>query len=105
MKHRSFGRLAALFGFFILFLLVGCGFSFAVGTGLTGEYFDNSDFTSLKLTRVDPAVDFDWGSGPPAPGVSSGSYSVRWSGQIEPRYSETYTFQVTADDSARLWVN
>ena len=33
------------------------------------------------------------------------TYSVAWSGQIEPQYSELYTFTVTADDGARLWVD
>ena len=28
-----------------------------------------------------------------------------WAGQIEPEFSQLYTFYVTADDGARLWVN
>ncbi len=35
------------------------------GQGLTGNYFNSMDFTSPALTRVDGAVDFDWGSGSP----------------------------------------
>jgi hypothetical protein len=38
------------------------------------------------------------------PGTSDG-FSVRWEGQIQPRYSDTYTFQTYADDGVRLWVN
>ena len=38
----------------------------ASGTGLRGDYYDNSDFTSLKLTRIDPTITFNWGSGAPA---------------------------------------
>jgi hypothetical protein len=30
---------------------------------------------------------------------------VRWSGWVQPRYSETYTFYTTSDDGVRLWVN
>jgi hypothetical protein len=33
--------------------------------GLKGEYYDNKDFTILKLTRTDPIGDFDWSSGSP----------------------------------------
>jgi hypothetical protein len=32
-------------------------------------------------------------------------YSVRWSGQVAPKYSETYTFYTRADDGAKLTVN
>jgi ribosomal protein S12 methylthiotransferase len=37
--------------------------------------------------------------------VGADTFSIRWYGQLEPRYSETYTFHVEADDGARLWVN
>ncbi len=77
----------------------------AAGPGLLGEYFDNIDFTTLKLTTTNATVNFDWGTGVPAAGVSADTFSVRWSGQVEPRFSETYTFHVAADDGARLWVN
>ncbi len=33
------------------------------------------------------------------------TFSVRWSGRIEPRFTETYTFTVRTDDGVRLWVN
>ncbi len=75
------------------------------GTGLTGEYFDNSDFSTLRATRIDPVVDFNWGAGAPTNTMGADTFSVRWSGQIEPAFSETYLFHVTADDGARLWVN
>ena len=37
------------------------------GNGLRGEYYDNSDLTSLQLIRTDPVVDFDWTTGSPDP--------------------------------------
>jgi len=33
------------------------------------------------------------------------NFSVRWSGQIQPRFSENYTFYATADDGVRLRVD
>ncbi len=33
------------------------------------------------------------------------NFSARWSGLLEPRYSETYTFTATADDGVRLWID
>ena len=36
---------------------------------------------------------------------TASQYSVRWSGKVTPKYSETYTFTTTSDDGARLWVD
>jgi hypothetical protein len=75
------------------------------GSGLTGQYYDNADFTSLKVTRLDPTVNFNWGSGAPDPSLGPDTFSVRWTGQILPQFSQTYTFYTTSDDGVRLWVN
>jgi glucose/arabinose dehydrogenase len=75
------------------------------GNGLKGEYFDNRDFTNLKLTRTDPTVDFNWGTGSPDASIGSDTFSVRWTGQVQPLYSETYTFSTTTDDGVRLYVD
>ncbi len=75
------------------------------GTGLTGRYYDNQDFTRLKRTRTDPTINFNWGSGAPDASMGADSFSVRWQGFVVPRYTETYTFYTTNDDGARLWVN
>jgi hypothetical protein len=74
-------------------------------TGLQGQYYDNADFTNLKLTRVDPTINFNWGSGAPAYGMGADTFSVRWTGKIRPTTTETYTFATTSDDGVRLWVN
>ncbi len=37
--------------------------------------------------------------------LGSHAFSIRWSGQITPKYSETYTFTTTGDDGARLFVD
>ena len=75
------------------------------GEGLTAQYYDDADLTTLVATRVDAAVNFDWGTASPASGVASTTYSVRWSGAVVPQFSEMHTFTVTADDGVRLWVN
>ena len=75
------------------------------GTGLYGEYYDNIDFTGAKLTRLDPTVNFNWGSGSPDPSMAPDQFSVRWTGSVQPRLSETYTFHTLSDDGVRLWVN
>lgn len=75
------------------------------GTGLTAAYFDSHDFSNLKLTRIDPAIDFRWSYGQPASGIDADLFSVRWTGYVEARQSDEYTFIIDSDDGVRLWVN
>jgi non-lysosomal glucosylceramidase len=75
------------------------------GTGLKGEYFSDNNLNTLKLIRVDPTVNFDWGAGAPDPSIGSDNFSVRWSGNVSPEYSQPYKFYTKTDDGVRLWVN
>ena len=75
------------------------------GTGLTGSYFNTTNLSGPALTRTDPTVNFSWGTGPPAAEVRPDNFSVRWTGQIQPLYSETYRLYTLSDDGVRLWVN
>jgi hypothetical protein len=74
-------------------------------TGLRGEYFDKANLTELKASRTDATVDFEWGDGAPDPAIDPDSFSVRWTGQLEPPVSETFTFHVLSDDGARLYID
>ncbi|MEY5026959.1 MAG: hypothetical protein RLZZ244_2487, partial [Verrucomicrobiota bacterium] len=73
--------------------------------GLSGAYFQNADLTGSVFTRIDPWVDFQWGAGSPDPAIQADTYSVRWTGQVQPRFSEVYTFSTLSDDGVRLWVD
>lgn len=75
------------------------------GTGLTGTYFPNVDLTGDSVTRTDATVNFDWGQGSPITGIPADNFSVRWTGQVQAQFSETYTFSTLSDDGVRLWVN
>jgi autotransporter-associated beta strand protein len=75
------------------------------GTGLVGEYCSDTDLSNRVFLRTDSSVNFDWAGGSPGGGLSSSQFSVRWNARIQPRYSEVYTFHLTADDGCRLWVN
>ena len=77
----------------------------ATGTGLAGTYYDNLDFTGPALARIDPTVNFDWGTGSPAPAIGADTFSARWTGQVQRQVTETYTFYTQSDDGVRLWVN
>jgi hypothetical protein len=83
----------------------GTGGSTGSGTGLTGRYYDNKDFTALRVTRTDPTVNFSWGSGAPASGMGADTFSVSWTGSVQAAASGTATFYTVSDDGIRLWVN
>lgn len=75
------------------------------GSGLSGDYFIGTTLTNRVLTRSDATVDFSWTTAAPASNVPSDNFSVRWTGQVSPRYSGTTTFYTVSDDGVRLWVN
>ncbi len=86
-------------------LLVTATAPVGTGTGLQGQYFDNMNFTDLKVTRTDATVNFDWGGGSPYSSIGVDTFTARWTGKVEPQYSQTYTFYTQTDDGVRLWVN
>ncbi|RLS52181.1 MAG: tandem-95 repeat protein [Planctomycetota bacterium] len=77
----------------------------AAGTGIVGAYFNNSDFTSPVLTRTDPQINFDWGTGSPAGSIGADTFSARWDGLLRVPETGTYTFSTLNSDGARLYIN
>jgi hypothetical protein len=77
----------------------------AAGSGLRADYFNDPNLAEFVVSRTDAAVDFNWAGGSPHPSVGADTFSARWSGQVRPRFTETYTFHAQADDGLRLWVN
>lgn len=83
------------------------------GDGLRGDYWNfnvvangNQFPTSApNQTRVDPTVDFDWGTGNPAPGIGNDDFAVRWSGMLQAPETGNYIFSTQSDDGVRLWIN
>ncbi|EFM09004.1 PA14 domain protein [Paenibacillus curdlanolyticus YK9] len=73
--------------------------------GLQAEYFNNEDLTDLKTTRVDQQIDFNWGMTVPDALIDPETYSVRWTGKIQPLYTDTYNFHALTDDGVRLWID
>ena len=77
--------------------------------GVKGEYYGTTNHTGLLLTRNDDQINFDWGlyggTTVPAPTVANTNFSVRWTGEIVPQYSELYTFYIFGSDGVRLWVS
>jgi uncharacterized protein YraI len=70
-----------------------------------GEYFDNPNLSGTPAqVRRDAAIDFDWGSGSPGPGVPGEGFSVLWTRQVNFQ-NGTYLFQVQVSGRVRLWVD
>lgn len=79
--------------------------TFVTGTGLEGTYYDNDNFTNLVKTQIDPEIDMFWGVNGPPGYANPNQLSIRWTGQVLPLFSETYTFSTYSDDGVRLWVD
>ena len=91
----------------LLLLFASAISAFSQGTGLTGQYYDTASFGTLRTTRTDASISFDFASAIPSGTAITGAdtFSIAWSGQVESEFSGLHTFYVTADDGARLWVN
>jgi lysophospholipase L1-like esterase len=82
------------------------------GTGLTGQYFSDVNFTTLVKTQVDAKLyNFLWGKGSPTNidrtpmvGMPADNFSVRWTGQIQALEEGTYGFGVSADETVKVWI-
>jgi hypothetical protein len=71
--------------------------------GLRAEYFADHKMTELKLVRVDRELNLWWGSAPD-PAVPKG-FGVRWTGVIEPKFTERYTFEADLIGGMKMWVD
>jgi len=77
--------------------------------GLHAEYFATRDFNRDKgfaFARIDPRVDFDFGTLGPAPcAIEPDRFAIRWTGSIVPTETGRHEFVFLTDHSARLWIN
>ncbi|MCL5667137.1 MAG: DUF2341 domain-containing protein [Patescibacteria group bacterium] len=75
-----------------------------VNGAFVGCYYNGTNFDSLKLMRMDPAVDFSWSYGSPDSSMPTDGFSVRWVGNFDFDGS-LYTFSATPDDGIRVYVD
>jgi hypothetical protein len=73
--------------------------------GLVTEIFSDEEFNRRVKTRVDYAVNFNWGEGAPAEGVPADHFSLRWQGYLLAPQKGVYTLVIHADDGARLYLD
>jgi len=70
-----------------------------------GEYWNNTNLSgNPALVRADKAIDFDWGAGAPAAGISADGFSARWT-RTATFTEGLYLFRATVDDGIRVYVD
>jgi fibronectin type 3 domain-containing protein len=75
------------------------------GRGLAATYFNNPNLTGTTVRRIDPVVNFNWGTGSPVPGIAPFTFSVLWTGQVQAIEPGIYRFLTVSEDGVRLWIN
>jgi mono/diheme cytochrome c family protein len=75
--------------------------------GLSGEYFDSRDRNGDKrrIQRVDPQIDFDFGSESPGEKIAAKEFSILWVGSVFAEETGEYEFIIRSDNGFRLYVN
>ncbi|MEL7147558.1 MAG: glycoside hydrolase family 3 N-terminal domain-containing protein, partial [Bacteroidota bacterium] len=72
--------------------------------GLTGEYFDNENWTGKPvMKRIDKAIDFIWVDRPIQ--MATDTFTVRWTGEIIPDKSGKYRLGLRACNAGKLYLD
>lgn len=70
-----------------------------------GEYYNNPNLQGASvLVRNDPSINFNWGTGSPAPNIPVDYFSARWTRSL---YFDggMYRFSTQSDDGVRVWLD
>jgi hypothetical protein len=73
--------------------------------GLAATYYADTQCQKYAYHRMDAEVNFDWGNLSPHQSVPRDYFCVRWTGMLAPINTEVHKFVMTADDSAKLWID
>ncbi len=75
--------------------------------GLVGQYYSNISFSGApSITKVDPNVDYNWGTSTPYAGIIPvDSFSIRWTGYFVAPATGAYSFGGNNDDALWITVN
>lgn len=60
---------------------------------------------NVEISRIDSSIHFNWVRNSPDRRISVDRFNATWTGFIEARYNETYTFEAKADDGIRVWID
>jgi mono/diheme cytochrome c family protein len=78
------------------------------GTGLQAQYFQSDGMNKKArkaLERHDTELDFDFGEGSPAEGISTDQFSIAWDGSLIAPETGWYEFKIITPNGARLYLN
>lgn len=96
---------------FIPALLLACAVAaHSQGNGLSAQYFNDS-FSgghlqgTPVLSNIAPSINFDFVNAPVSGLRQTTQFSAKWTGSIQPLYSEKYTFMTYSDDGVRVYLN
>ncbi|NMO15065.1 hypothetical protein HPC49_08260 [Pyxidicoccus fallax] len=73
--------------------------------GVKAEYFTHEFLYNRVVVREESAINHDWGTAAPAPGVPADRWSARWSGTLTAPATGTYTLRTNTKDGVRLWLD
>lgn len=69
-------------------------------------YWNNADLMgSPVLWRAEANLDYNWGTGSPAPEINADHFSARWTRYIDVTTPTTFRFTATSDDGVRVWLD
>ena len=73
--------------------------------GINARYFNNRWVEGVPaISQVDTAIDFNWGEGL-VTAESSDYASAQFDGYLQVLTPANYTFYITADDGAKMWMD
>ncbi|MFN8596401.1 MAG: PA14 domain-containing protein [Anaerolineae bacterium] len=75
------------------------------GGAWTGYYFGNMFLDDLKFSRIDAAINFDWGRGTAGDNMPKDLWSARWVSTQYFASAGVYTFNAIVDDGVRIYVD
>ncbi|MHC4316878.1 MAG: PA14 domain-containing protein [Planctomycetota bacterium] len=79
--------------------LLGLYYHWADGIDRVGGDPGPADpFQIFVMSRIDPVVNFNWGTGSPDPNINVDFFSSRWVGHLECPADANYTFYLSTDD-------
>ena len=75
------------------------------GEGLKAEYCADPHLGKTAMARIDGSIGFELPEGASPHAMIPQDFSVRWTGTLEAKHSEKYTFTAEVDDGIRLWID
>lgn len=60
------------------------------------------EYGESRYNRIDSIIDFNWVRNAPIRGMTYDHFHIEWEGTVTPRFDETYTLSLDADDKATI---